>query len=52
MSEQPSTSTARVPSRPARQHDDATWIVAFFVIITSAITFFFLQMAQFNLLPQ
>jgi hypothetical protein len=30
---------------------DAAWIIPFFAIITSAVVFFFSQMAQYNLLP-
>lgn len=37
-------------SRPSR-HADVVWIVPFFVIITTALGFFFCQMAQYSLLP-
>ena len=33
-----------------RKHIDAAWIVPFFAIITSAVVFFFWQMAQYHLL--
>jgi hypothetical protein len=33
------------------RYADATWIIPFFMIITSALGFFFWQMAQYNLLP-
>ena len=47
----PAATATPVDNEPdARKPSDATWIVPFYVFITSGVAFFFWQIAQYHLL--